>query len=1051
MFSGFDAAWLTRLGSHIDALERRSLEQTTPNEFDLSIILDGHSFLSIEGLANFWDAHSRVDFAQCMTDLVIGTHGPQSTLIFVLAGTPQGLTAYISLGSSKTTETMLKGIFPGIRHSASPVTNLRQHLNRYFQVKGVITGIPSSKGESTAPGSSKKGVFDQGAETLPRTGAGEAGGLSHLERVVRGMYGASWAYIVQAYPRPRQKVSEQRLEKIDLLAEVMSQARIQLQATEQESTQITQIATGSTTKTYSGEMVNYRAQYLTGLLEREIERLDEAGAIGQWLVHACFGAGHPDDAQRLAALLTGTLAGKDSRPDPVRAFLCGERGRYISDFSTLLSSREVASLIQFPREEVPGYAISDFVQFDVDFRPARSTSYIPVTLGSIQHNAQDAGPYEINLHDLSKHAVVVGVTGSGKTTTVMNLLDHLVEARKPFLIIEPAKTEYRALRPHLAGRADVRIYTLGNETSAPFRLNPFEFEIDVASGRAAVVTHIDFLKAVFNAAFILYAPMPYVLEIALHEIYEDKGWDLASGQNSRLTKWSDYQLHPIFPTLTDLYHKVEDVVNRFRYDPHTDQTVKAGLKARIGSLRIGSKGLMLDTPRGTLMQQLLSYPTILEMENIGSDDEKTFLMGLLLAKLYEYRRLQAASGVQPQGLQHLLVFEEAHRLLKNTETQVDTESSNMRAQAIEVFTNMLSEVRAYGQGVLVAEQIPGKLAPDVLKNTNLKIVHRLVAQDDRMSVGQTMNLNAEQMNYLGTLPSGMAAVYAEGADHAYKVRMDNYKGSLSTLTDTQLKGESPKYASVEQCLLVLDLHRYSIVRSTFGGPDAQVYQYAARLLDSERGQRLWATILIRTVFSRPQLPQAITMLEQQITAEIPSLAANQREATLRMTLVRGCAETLHRRGAMLGWAYPIVEELRILLTRGLIAFMQTGDISLANADLDRFARRYEKLLERDQGAFHGCTHCRAKCLYRPEVRLLLLPNDVKWVSSDLKDTSKTRKDQYASLAKLAQGIAKRWLGETNFVVPDVGYCGALHAAEEIGLTDDEQRLFGNYLSTELLK
>src|SRR6202011_5293198 len=104
--------------------------------------------------------------------------------------------------------------------------------------------------------------------------------------------------------------------------------------------------------------------------------------------------------------------------------------------------------------------------------------------------------------------------------------------------------------------------------------------------------------------------------------------------------------------------------------------------------------------------------------------------------------------------------------LKNTETQVDTESSNMRAQAVEVFTNMLSEVRAYGQGVLVAEQIPAKLAPDVLKNTNLKIAHRLVAQDDRMSVGQSMNLNSEQMNHLGTLATGMAAIYAEGADHA---------------------------------------------------------------------------------------------------------------------------------------------------------------------------------------------------------------------------------------------------------------------------------------------
>ncbi len=369
-----------------------------------------------------------------------------------------------------------------------------------------------------------------------------------------------------------------------------------------------------------------------------------------------------------------------------------------------------------------------------------------------------------------------------------------------------------------------------------------------------------------------------------------------------------------------------------------------------------------------------------------------------------------------------------------------------------MFTNMLSEVRAYGQGVLVAEQIPGKLAPDVLKNTNLKIVHRLVAQDDRQSVGQTINLNAEQINHLGILTPGMAAVYAEGADHAYKVRMDNYKNTLSQFTDKQLQGESVKYAAVEAYQSIIDLQHYGIQRSSFGGPDPQLYQYTTRLLNSARGQWLWANLLIRTVFSRSQLPQAIALLEQHISAEIPSLQMTPREATLRMMIVRGCADALHKRGAIFGWTYPAIDELRVLLTRGMIAFLQTRDISLANKDLDRFARRYEKQLERDQGAFLGCVHCHAKCLYRLEVRQLLSPSDVRWVSSDLKDSSyKTNKDRYIAIAKLSQGIAKRWLGETNFVVPDIGYCGALHAAAALGLTDEEQMLFSDYLSAELLK
>ena len=104
---------------------------------------------------------------------------------------------------------------------------------------------------------------------------------------------------------------------------------------------------------------------------------------------------------------------------------------------------------------------------------------------------------------------------------------------------------------------------------------------------------------------------------------------------------------------------------------------------------------------------------------------------------------------------------------------------------------MISEVRAYGQGIVVAEQIPSKLAPDVMKNTNLKIVHRIIAKDDRESIGQTMNLNEEQQNHLGVLTPGMAAIYAEGADHAYLVRLENYKRNLSPLVEKEPQEAEP--------------------------------------------------------------------------------------------------------------------------------------------------------------------------------------------------------------------------------------------------------------------
>ena len=1051
MQSGFDTAWLETLSGHIAEMERSFIEGLSPGEVDLADIFadPNQVFFSIDGLADFWSNRPGVDFAQHIADIVVGAHNQhQADLTLVLMGSPRKLSVYISLGSALTTRTILEAILPGIRLNSTPATELASHLRLHFMAHGVLTGVPSHK--TTASEGAQQDNNEQQQQQMPTGGSNNAPSASQLERVIRGMEGTTWSYIVQAHPRPRSVVTRLRLDAVDLLAQVTSRSRLQMQITQQDSRQLTTIESGSRSQTSSSELVNYRAQYLIKLLERELQRLDRAIAEGQWTVMTYFGANALDDAHRLASLLVSAMTGKQSRPAPIRAALCQRRGASLSVFNTFLSSDELATLIQLPREEVPGYAIHDFVRFDVDFRASKDAA---LALGHIQQNGRDVGDtYNIALNALAKHGVVVGVTGSGKTTTVMNLVDRMVEAKKPFLVIEPAKTEYRALHTALAGRAELHVYALGNENLAPFRLNPFEFETDDEPGSASVLTHIDFLKAVFNAAFVLYAPMPHVLETALHEVYEDRGWDVATGLNRRLLKWDTRHLYPIFPTLSDLYRKIDVVTNRLGYHDEVERNVKAGLKARIGSLRLGSKGLMLDTARGIPMQYLLSSPTILEMEGIGSDEEKTFMMGLFLAKLYEYRRLQAASGTLPAGLQHLLVFEEAHRLLKNTSTQVDSESSNMRSQAIEVFTNMLSEVRAYGQGVLVAEQIPSKLAPDVLKNTNLKIAHRLIAQDDRQSVGQTMNLNQSQTTHLGILAPGMAAIYAEGADHAYLVRMENYKRNLSPLKDAQLKQISPAYASVAACQAIVDIKQYGIRLTPFGSPNVSAYQAADRLLETEKSTWLWSNILLRAISNPSRLLGMVRRLSEHIEAEMSHLQPQQHEELLRMLIVRGCAEVLSLRGAQFGWTFPQVEEMRHALTLTLLTLNYYGDLAHASTELEHFVKMYKDRMQRKQGPFAGCTYCPTKCMYRSDVQHLLSPKDVERVDRELtSDDYATSDERYSAVAHAVTSIAERWLGGQEGNASVVGYCAAMHAITKSDFTEYEQALVGDNLQFHLLQ
>lgn len=1043
----------------INTLECNYLNAALAQPFELAHVLGSQSFLHLLGLSDFWSSQPGVDFGQHMADLAMCAHSQATEyLTLVLVGTPQRFSLYVSLGEPETTLAIVEGVFPGIlweRNAGTTrpqvYTDLAQRLSAHVTVSGIVSGIPSRK--ISQPSALKADARNE-VQSLSNDSK-EVQDFSHFERVVRSMMGTNWVYIVRAYPRPHETVLTERLHALDILAWVASEVRGQIQKNTQIGQTLTASQSTSYTETVSGELVNYRAQYLMQLLEHHLQRLDRATSVGQWTVDIYYGATTNRDVQRLRSLLMGTLAGHGSKPQPLRASRCEIHPQALSidEFKTHLTSDELALFLQFPREEVSGYAIHDLARFDVDFEaPTTST----LVLGTIQHYANSThNTYRIRLDDLSKHAVVLGVTGSGKTTTVFNLLDHCVAAHLPFLVIEPVKTEYRTLRLALASSMNVRVYTLGNEVVAPFRLNPFEFEVTDTLGSGSLLNHIDFLKAAFNAAFVLYAPMPYILETALYEIYQDKGWDLATGKNTRLpdAEWANRQQYPIFPTLTDLYSKVEVVTNRLHYFTEIEQNVKAGLKARIGSLRLGAKGFMLDTPRGIPLSQLLTQPVILELDNIGNDEEKTFIMGLFLARLYEYRRLQAAHGTLPTGLQHVLVFEEAHRLLKQTSTQVDIETANPRAQAIETFTNMLSEIRGYGQGVIVAEQIPSKLTVDVLKNTNLKIIHRLVAQDDRMSAGQTMNLNTQQILHIGTLAPGQAAVYAEGNDHAYLIHMENYKFThkLHPMTDADLAKASESYAQVDSFLPIPKMNSYGIRFTRFHSPDMTIYQHAGIMLESEECQRWWISVIFCVMFQRSRLASMLAMLPQLVAARFLSLSWGQAEALRTMIIVRGGAQILYERGTELAWTFPFLEDLRHHLTQGLLTLAQTGDLSLAHSNLDYFTRKYTMRTERKQGPFPACVHCLKKCLYHAEVSRMLSAREVTSIDSRLaKALGSAPPRDYEPVVFRVKDLATQWLEGPNPSVSEVAFCIALHAMERLKVHPREQDWSGEALAHLLL-
>jgi hypothetical protein len=634
--------------------------------------------------------------------------------------------------------------------------------------------------------------------------------------------------------------------------------------------------------------------------------------------------------------------------------------------------------------------------------------------------------FAIARDDLTKHGLIAGVTGSGKTNTCFGLLERVWAGGSgaPFLVIEPAKAEYRALLNRLPGPP--RVYTLGDERFAPLRLNPFEFPCQDAEARIHVQTHIDYLKSVFNAAFALFPPMPYVLETCLHEVYQDRGWNLTTSAIERRLKARDRgreALFPVFPTLQDLYAKIEPVVDRLGYDERIRQDVKAGLKARIGSLLLGGKGLMLNTRRSISTAWLLAAPAILELERIGDDDEKAFLIGLLITAIYEHRVVE---GRKPQAtgerLQHLLLIEEAHRLLQNVSTRQESEAANPRGKAVESFANMLAEIRAYGQGVLIAEQIPTKLAPDAIKNTNLKILHRTIAADEREIMAGAMNLGEAQARAISALPTGRAAVYAEGADRPYLLRIAAAKGAAAPSarppTDMEVRKvmldqhafDDHVYKprpGCERCgLWKSNPGRCALIRDlaqTVGETPIYLETYRRYVLSLSEEPA-------QAVRSYPALAQAVKRAIQ------PADLEEQREVTL-CAVVHSSAEQMEQYGS--GYAMPYdalgaVHDTLLAAFAPVVRNFQNDLALLASIEqhiapaAQRFGELMRKLTARQSGPFAGCVFCQAKCRFglelRPVARDPVFQEDVTYAIGHSPDAA-AMGEELAGIALKAGAVA----------------------------------------------
>lgn len=373
----------------------------------------------------------------------------------------------------------------------------------------------------------------------------------------------------------------------------------------------------------------------------------------------------------------------------------------------------------------------------------------------------DSHGYKVNipLELLPKHAFLSGVPGSGKTNTMHHLTYTLWSSGIPFLVLEPAKKEYRALL-NLPEMQDVRLFSPCSDMTFPLHINPFEFPKGLS-----VSEHIRTLCGVFEGAFPLDNPMPFLLENAIEKVYKKKGWHAE-------TKYTDKTTLE-FPTMSMLYKELEEELSRTTYSGEVKGNLESALKVRIGSLLRREMGDVFDVAQSSLTpEQWLTTPAIVELEAMGQGPAN--FMTLMLCSLI--RECLKVNPSYEGPVRHVIFIEEAHNLIGPDSEEKSGGEANAKAAATAFIVKMLAEVRALKESIFIADQLPTAMAQEVIKNTGLKIALRLTAMDDRQLLCNSMSANSSQIEEMGTFGIGQALVSYEKLQRPFKMRVNLWCG-----------------------------------------------------------------------------------------------------------------------------------------------------------------------------------------------------------------------------------------------------------------------------------
>lgn len=566
------------------------------------------------------------------------------------------------------------------------------------------------------------------------------------------------------------------------------------------------------------EYLDKFAEYAEAATDHHVKRLNEGRNLGFWNTGVYVLGTVPGDVVTVTGMLRSVYSGDESYFEPIRLHLFNpnsnareiardrfellpmreeslptsgkidKQGQHDADnwhilgktyqyLSTPINTKELSLATSLPRRDVPGLRfVKTAVRFANNPSPVNGDK---ITLGNIVDMGITHGTtYDIDINSLVRHALVAGATGSGKSTTCKRILTEVIGRDIPVMVIEPAKDDYVRwaikMNKSLPKEKQFKIFMPGVENfeGTPverLRINPFE-PAAFKGAKVDLLQHSEYFSVLLNACL----PSEDIVPILIEEVVYETIREVAIEQESRFEDELVEPLHD-YPTVDSMLIKAKEIMSSKTYADRNKDNLTEVLTTRFKKLKRGMRGRIINVHKSTDYSELFSGNVIINLSRLAGTKDKSLIMSLLMQALYEYRQSRYAEDAeyrakaQQNELLHLLLVEEAHNVLrKPTGNQT---SGNPERAAADLFDSMLSDIREYGQGLVVVDQIPTRLIEGATKNTNYKIVHRLTAPDDQETMASCMAFRDDQKYIIPTLETGNAIICGDIDDAAVWVKI----------------------------------------------------------------------------------------------------------------------------------------------------------------------------------------------------------------------------------------------------------------------------------------